>query len=629
MAGTYTMAPSAFFGWNRDWFQTQQALIPCSQIGQSGGTSLCHTPYGLGSATQTNGGLIGSSPAGSAANVTAIAAKGGVFATAGSGGLAAANALRGIQFVGTGNIQTAPFNYGTLFNNNSTCFNCSGYNTYGGSSNIGNPPLNAVPFHNLTLFNYTSFKLTDNISMSIQLNYGKNNEQNTSNNGRAGNNTINIDNPYLPVSIRDVMIAGGIPSLTVGVANAGNMVSGDVTIKNFEKAVSINVIKNNRELRRGVFTLDGAVNFLGEDWTWEAYIQHSSLRETQQAPYNTFNQNYSNAIDPVLVTATGPELAGRRCCRNRDRGAQCPHRRRRACPGGRRNRLPFGPDRDRLGCHHQCVRLLQIKPGGLMAGCEPLNILGVGNASQAALNYIAPGRVNRAVMDQALYRLNQTVASATGLRAAALRASRPARSQWRPALNTGMSNSATGATRCNWVRTVFSSPATSRNSPASIMSKKVSWKSTCRFSRTTSSSPWTSAGRAAITSYSTSGMVQTWKLGATSQISDDIKVRASWSNDIRAPGVGELFSAALISTQTNQVYPPPPGVGSAFNVKFGAPGNPEPGSRTVLYGVGRYRADPALDRRPDLVLRLVFDLHPRGYLLLYPGPDLRPVRQQA
>src|SRR5262249_4685539 len=127
---------------------------------------------------------------------------------------------------------------------------------------------------------------------------------------RAGNNTIAIDNAYLPESVRQTMIANAIPSLTVGVANAGNMVSGDVTIKNFEKAVSINVIKNNRELRRGVFTLDGAINFLGEDWTWETYIQHSSVRETQQAPYNTFNQNYANAIDAVTVTSTGPNSLG-------------------------------------------------------------------------------------------------------------------------------------------------------------------------------------------------------------------------------------------------------------------------------------------------------------------------------
>jgi iron complex outermembrane receptor protein len=341
MAGTYTMAPNAFFGWNRDWFQSQTALIPCSQIGQAGGSSLCHTPIGLGSATQTNGGLIGASPAANscitnaitggnctatpanprvntpaqnlAGNIAFIAARGGVFAqgtgaNAGTGGNG--NLLRGIQFLGQGQLQTAPFNYGTLFNNNNTCFSCSGFNTYGGSSNIGNPPLNAVPFHNLTLFHYSSFKLTDSISASIQLNYGKNNEENTSNNGRAGNNQIFVDNPYLPASIRDQMIANGIPTLTVGVANAGNMVSGDVSIRNFEKAVSINVIKNNRELRRGVFTLDGALNLFGEDWSWETYIQHSSVRETQQAPYNTFNQNYNNAIDAVTVTSTGPNSLG-------------------------------------------------------------------------------------------------------------------------------------------------------------------------------------------------------------------------------------------------------------------------------------------------------------------------------
>jgi len=118
---------------------------------------------------------------------------------------------------------------------------------------------------------------------------------------------IQVDNPFLPANIRDAMIAGGIPSLTVGVANAGNMVSGNVSLREFEKAVSINIIKNNRELRRGVFTLDGAASLFGEDWTWEAYLQHSSLRETQQAPYNTFNVNYGNAIDAVQVSLAIPQ----------------------------------------------------------------------------------------------------------------------------------------------------------------------------------------------------------------------------------------------------------------------------------------------------------------------------------
>jgi len=41
------------------------------------------------------------------------------------------------------------------------------------------------------------------------------------------------------------------------------------------------------------------------------------------------------------------------------------------------------------------------------------------------------------------------------------------------------------------------------------------------------------AGR--ITDYSTSGMVETWKLGLTSQINDDFRVRGTWSFDIRRP----------------------------------------------------------------------------------------------
>ena len=76
------------------------------------------------------------------------------------------------------------------------------------------------------------------------------------------------------------------------------------------------------------------------------------------------------------------------------------------------------------------------------------------------------------------------------------------------------------------------------------------------------------AGR--ITSYSTSGLVETWKLGATSQVNEDIKLRATLSSDIRAPGIGELFSPVLVSTQT-QSYPPG---GPNFQVRQLQAGNP-------------------------------------------------------
>ena len=63
---------------------------------------LCHTPCGVYTTQLTNGGLITASAASATgASLAAIQAIGGQFATAGSAGTAtAANAFKGIQFVG-------------------------------------------------------------------------------------------------------------------------------------------------------------------------------------------------------------------------------------------------------------------------------------------------------------------------------------------------------------------------------------------------------------------------------------------------------------------------------------------------------------------------------------------------
>lgn len=52
-------------------------------------------------------------------------------------------------------------------------------------------------------------------------------------------------------------------------------------------------------------------------------------------------------------------------------------------------------------------------------------------------------------------------------------------------------------------------------------------------------------GAVRVTDYSTSGTVTTWKGGVTWQISDDIRLRATRSRDIRAPNFDELFTNAL------------------------------------------------------------------------------------
>lgn len=61
-----------------------------------------------------------------------------------------------------------------------------------------------------------------------------------------------------------------------------------------------------------------------------------------------------------------------------------------------------------------------------------------------------------------------------------------------------------------------------------------------------------------LTDYSTSGSVKTWKIGGTWQLIEDIRLRATVSQDIRAPNLGELFS---IVGRTNAVNRPLAGGG--------------------------------------------------------------------
>jgi iron complex outermembrane recepter protein len=426
-----------------------------------------------------------------------------------------------------------------------------------------------VPYHQFNLFNYTSFRLTDDITASVMLNYGWNAENNQANNGRQSAQTIPIDNPFIPAPVLAQMIAGGVPNITLGTAAIENLTNHrDVSMFNLSKAIGQNYVQNYRQLMRGVFTLTGAYRIFGQDWSWEAYAQNSSVRERQFALYNTYNQNFSNAIDAVTVQASGPNSLGSgnavtaTAVRNAltAAGAHVPQVGEIAC----RSALTATS----WGTTTNAAGFAVIKPGGLMAGCVPLNLFGDGNVSQAALDYIAPGRLDKSIADQALYRLGQSVFSVStqgtlpwGLPAGKIATAfgfedrlEQQRNQRDP-LQLGASGVFESGN--------FSEFAGQYNVQEGFLELNVPVLK----DQFVDSLDLNAAGR--ITSYSTSGMVQTWKLGATSQINEDIKVRATWSSDIRAPGVGELFSAVLISTQTVG-YPPG---GPTYNVHYGAGGN--------------------------------------------------------
>ena len=578
-AASYTMSPNTMMNWNRPWYNNaNSALYPCALVGRTGPT-LCHTNGGAYSTSFTNGGLITASPATTtanlAANQAAINALGQGYtgvgtnpATGPANTIAAANLLKGNQFVGP-NAQVVPFNYG--ISSGSNCIQCSA-NQF---TDISNTPLTAVPYHNYTLFSYTSFRLTDDISASVMLNYGYNAEQNQANNGRQSQQAIGIDNPFLPASIRQQMIAGAIPSITLGTAANQNLTVADVTgnngLKAFEKAIGQNYIQNYRQLMRGVFTLTGGYKLWGEEWSWNAYAQNTSVRERQYAPYNTYNQNFANAVDAVTVTATGKDSlgGGNAILAEQVRanltlfGAHVPQVGDIACRSALTS-TSWGTTTNSAGFN-------VIKPGGLMAGCVPLNLFGEGTVSQAALNYIAPGRLDKSVEDQALYLIGQSVFSVatSGTLPWGLPAGKIAvalgfedRLEQQRVQRDPLQLGASGVFESG----NFAQYAGQYNVQEGFLELDVPILK----DQFVDSLDFNAAGR--MTSYSTSGQVQTWKVGATSQLNEDIKLRVSLSNDIRAPSVGELFQSPLVSTQT-QTYPPGAG-GTSFNVHYGAAGNP-------------------------------------------------------
>jgi iron complex outermembrane recepter protein len=58
-----------------------------------------------------------------------------------------------------------------------------------------------------------------------------------------------------------------------------------------------------------------------------------------------------------------------------------------------------------------------------------------------------------------------------------------------------------------------------------------------------------------VTDYSTSGTVETWKVGGTWQLVDDFTIRGNRSHDIRAPNLGELYANGTTNTQPNITDP--------------------------------------------------------------------------
>ncbi|HEX4177267.1 MAG TPA: TonB-dependent receptor, partial [Rhizomicrobium sp.] len=496
LAGNYTMSPDAVFLGQAGWWQGSSLVQnPAYTIGGSQPLFI-HADH-VGSIQVTQGGLVAGNTAG------------------GTGSTLRANALTGLQFGANGAVSA--FNPGTIFG--TSCYNGCTNNERSGVTRF--LPL-AVPYRHGALFGYASYEVTPDITASLQLNYGQSGERSFGG-VRQTAVTVRADNAYIPTPVAAAFgtlsngynagtgasgtVAAPAQALLVATENLNNLPANDYKLADICQTIGGPCNINDRALTRGVFTLEGK---LGDDWRWTAYIQHSGVRETQRLNNDSLTPRYNYATDAVRVTAANVGTSG----------------------------LAVGSI--------QCRALLQGIAAA--AGCQPLNIFGTNTASQAAWLYINPGQdPSSGILDQELITLNQDVVSGS------MQGVLP----WQlPAGPVAVAFGAEYRHEQGGVIQANSLGLTGQWGSGNFVPYRGQYHVEEGFLEVNApiirdtvveSLDFNAAGR--VTSYSTSGEVETWKLGLTSQVDDNIRLRSTWSLDIRAPQISELFSPGTLSTQ--------------------------------------------------------------------------------
>ncbi len=495
-AANHTSSTDALFIGQADWWKGT-TLVQNPLYANGGNRPLFVHQDNVGNIQVTQGGLVTGNSAG------------------GAGSTLAANGLRGVQFGANGAVEN--FNFGTVYGN--SCYNGCSANERTGALRYS---MLAVPYRHTSVFGYGSYRLTDTIKASLQLNYGLSSSKNIGG-LRQSLLAIRPDNAFLDSAIaaRFGTLSNGFnagtgtpgtaaapsQSLTLGTQNLNNMPAGSYSFRALCGTVGFPCNNNHRALMRGVFSLEGS---LDDNWSWKAYAQHSNVRERQFLYSNSLTPRYNYAVDAVRVT-----------------------------PGN------VGASGYAIGSV-QCRALLLGDAGA--AGCQPLNVIGTGVASDAAQLYLNPGRdPNSGILDQETIVLNQSVFAASmqgvlpfGLPAGPVAAAFGA--EYRHEQGGVIAADPRGATG-QWAAGNF----VPYRGQYHVEEGFLELDAPILKDNFVQSLNVSAAGR--LTGYSTSGMVETWKLGLLSQVDDTIRLRATWSLDIRAPQISELFSPGTLSAQ--------------------------------------------------------------------------------
>jgi iron complex outermembrane recepter protein len=387
-------------------------------------------------------------------------------------------ASQGITF-GPGGVPEA-FTYGTLRSTNLQV---------GGEGNfVGDTANFSTPTDNKVLFTHAVYELSDQVEAFVQATIGRADSKYTQTPPFfTGTTAIQIfsGNPFIPASLQQRMTTLNTPSFNLNVV---------------AKSWGTIDIDSNYRARDFVTGLKGS---FGDDWNWDVHYQTGQTKFNLQYINQISLERAHRAADAVLVNGVV------------------------VCQSAIANPAAYGD-------------------------CVPLNPFGEGAPSQAALNYIhgasQPWNTNLMKQQSAGANINgQPFSSWAGP------VSLGAGVEWRKLDGDVDSDSVSNTV-----------PAYTgvRGLPAQYVGRVGGW-STSNVLPTSGSYNVKEAyvetlvplakdlflARAfdlnaafRTTDYSQSGTVETWKLGVTWRPIDDLLLRATRSRDIRAPGIGDLYS---------------------------------------------------------------------------------------
>ncbi len=253
---------------------------------------------------------------------------------------------------------------------------------------------------------------------------------------------------------------------------------------------------SKRSTNRTVVGFDGDFDALDTNWRWNAYFQKGVSRTSALIFNSLQNTRFTTAIDAVKSPTSGAIV-----CRS-----------------------------------------TLTNPTN---GCVPYNLFGIGVNSQAAINYLASDRDPRTgapLLHESFY---QSVFSAdiqgTPFTTWAGPVAIGMGVEHRTERADGDADSVSGNWLIgNYIPTIGKYDVTEGFVETAVpLARDQVWAQSLDLN---------AAVRA--TSYSSSGYVTTWKVGATWDVIPDLRFRATRSRDIRAPNLGELFSTGAGGTSS-------------------------------------------------------------------------------